>query len=108
MVFGGTDPETGFIVGSGFQNGFNKTQNLCAWAKVGAVPLIRACLQNAKVQRTIGDGTDDQQAAMLLIVKQNVLACNAPTLEGYNGNIMKIAIKSITQTVVVTCPHLQA
>ena len=44
MVFGETDPETGLIVGSAFQAGFNKTQNLCAWAKVGAMSLTKACL----------------------------------------------------------------
>ncbi len=108
MVFGGTDPETGLIVGSAFQDGFNKTQNLHGWAKGGAVPLTRTCLQNTKVWCTIGDGTDDQQAATLLIVEHNVLACNALTLEGYNGDIMKIAIKPITRMIVITCPHLQA
>ncbi len=108
MVFGGTDPETGLIVGSAFQDGFNKTQNFCAWAKVGAVPSTRACLQNVKVWHMIGDGTNDQQAATLLIIEHNVIACDALTLEGYNGNIMEIAPKPIIRMVFVTCPHSQA
>ncbi len=52
VVFGGEDPETGCVVESAFQAGFAHTQNLRAWAKVGAVPLTRACLQNSKVRRS--------------------------------------------------------
>jgi hypothetical protein len=54
------------------------------------------------VRRTIGDGTDDQQAAMLLIIKHYVIAGSTITLEGYNGNIMKIALKPIKRMVVIT------
>ena len=44
VVFGGEDSEMGCVVGLAFQEGFSITQNLNAWARVGAVPLTRACL----------------------------------------------------------------
>ncbi len=48
-LYCGENPETGCVVELAFQAGFAHTQNLRAWAKVGAVPLTRACLQNLKV-----------------------------------------------------------
>ena len=56
IVFGGQDPDTGLIVESAFQRGFSHAHNINAWAKVGAVPLSRSCLQNPKVRHAIGDG----------------------------------------------------
>jgi hypothetical protein len=107
VVFGGEDPETGCVVESAFQAGFNHTQNLRAWAKVGAVPLTRACLQNSKVRRSIGDGTDEQQATALLIQEHNKLACAALTMAGYNGDVMKLTLKPAASTRVVTVAHSQ-
>jgi hypothetical protein len=83
IVFGGEDPETGLIVGSPFQRGFSHEQNVKAWEKVGAVPLSRRCLSSPKVRRSIGDGTDNQQALVYLLVEHNTIACNALTLEGH-------------------------
>ncbi len=107
MVFGGEDPETGLIVGSAFEKGFSKAQNIGAWEKVGAVPLSRKCLSSSKVRRLIGDGDDDQQVLVHLFVEHNVIACNALTLEGYNGDVMKITLKPIECTNVITAPHTQ-
>ena len=107
VVFGGEDQETGLIVESAFAKGFSKIQNIKAWEKVGAVPLSRKCLQSPKVRRSIGDGDDDQQALVHLIVEHNVIACNALTLEGFNGDNMKITLKSIERTTVLTVPHPQ-
>jgi hypothetical protein len=75
VVFGGEDPETGLIVGSAFLKGFSTLHNIKAWEKVGAVPLSRKCLQSPKVRRSIGDGDDDQQALVGLIIEHNVIAC---------------------------------
>ena len=88
VVFSGEDPETGLIVGSAFQRGFSHEQNVKAWEKVGAVPLSRRCLSSPKVRRSIGDGTDNQQALVYLLVEHNTIACNALTLEGCNGDVM--------------------
>jgi hypothetical protein len=42
-----------------------------------------------------------------LIVEHNVIACNALTLEGLNGDTMKITLKPVERTTVLTVPHLQ-
>ena len=108
VIFGGEDPETGLIVGSAFQRGFSHALNIKAWEKVGAVPLSRACLASPKVRRSIGDGTDDQQALVHLIVEHNTIACNALTMEGHNGDVMKVTVKPIERTTVITAAHSQA
>jgi hypothetical protein len=105
VVFGGEDLETGLIVGSAFQHGFSHEQNVKAWEKVGAVPLSRRCLSSPKVRRSISDGTDNQQALVHLLVEHNMIACNALTLEGFNGNVMKVTLKPVKCTNAVTRPH---
>jgi hypothetical protein len=107
VVFGGEDPETGLIVGSAFQHGFSHARNIKAWEKVGAVPLSRSCLQSPKVRRSIGDGNDDQQVLVHLIIEHNVITCNALLLVGYNGNVMEITLKPVKRTTIVTAPHMQ-
>ncbi len=107
IIFGGKDPETGLIVESAIQRGFSHVHNINAWAKVGAVPLSRSCLQNPKVHHATGDGNDEQQALVQLIVEHNTIACNVLSLEGYNGNVMKITLKPIQRTIIVTAPHTQ-
>ena len=104
VVFGGEDPETGLIVGLSFEKGFSKAQNIRAWEKVGAVQVSRKCLSSSKVRRSIGNGNDNQQVLVHLIVKYNIIACNALTLEGYNGELMKITLKPIKRTNVITAP----
>ncbi len=100
VVFGGEDPKTGLIVESAFTKGFSKINNIKAWDTVGAVPLSRKCLQSQKVRRSIGDGNNNQQALVHLIVEHNVIACNAMTSEGYNGDAMQIALKPTVLTVL--------
>ena len=107
FVFGGEDPETKCVVGSAFQEGFSHAQNLNAWAKVGAVPLTRNCLQHPKVRRSIGDGNDNQQALARLIQEHNIIACTALTHAGYNGHIMQLRLKPAACTKVVTIAHSQ-
>ncbi len=93
----------------GVQKKISKAQNIRAWEQVGAVPLSRKCLQrqSPKVRRSIGDGDDDQQALVHLIVEHKVIACNALTIEGYNGDVMKITLKPIERMTCVTLPHTQ-
>ncbi len=69
--------------------------------------LSRKCLQSPKVRRSIGDEDDDQQALVHLIVEHNVIACNALSLEGYDGDMMKVTLKPVNRTTVVTVPHSQ-
>ena len=91
----------------GFLKGFSTLHNIKAWEKVGAVPFSRKCLQSPKVRRSIGDGNNEQQALVDLIVEHNVIACNALTLEGYNGDVMKITLKPVEYSSVFTVPHSQ-
>ena len=107
VVFGGEDPETGLIVGSAFQRGFSRALNIKAWEKVGAVPLSRKCLSSPKVRRSIGDGDDDQQALVHLIVEHNTIACYALSLDGYNGDVMRVTLKPIERTTVIIAAHTQ-
>ena len=59
------------------------------------------------MRRSIGDGDDDQQALVHLIVEHKVIDCNTLTMEGYNGDVMKITLKPIERTTCVTLPHTQ-
>ena len=46
---------------------------------------------------------------MHLIVEHNIIAYNALLLEdyNYNGNMMKVTLKPVECTTVITIPHLQ-
>ncbi len=81
--------------------------NIKAWEKVGTVPLSRKCLSSPKVRRSIGDGDADQQALVHLIVEHNTIACYALSLEGYNGDVMRVTMKPIERTTVITAAHTQ-
>jgi hypothetical protein len=107
VVFGGCNPETELIVRSAFQEGFSHMQNIRAWEKVGAVPLSRKCLESKKVQRSIGDRDEEQQALVYLIQEHNTLACTALTLAGYNGYFLQEKATPAASTKVITLPHTQ-
>jgi hypothetical protein len=110
IVFGGTDAEVvdGPTIQSAFQHGFLREQCIAAWEKVGAVPLSRRCLQNSKVQRSIGDGTEDQQLEVIQTQSVNDKATHALSMSGYDGNALKGTIIRIQATEVITVPHTQA
>ena len=99
--------ETGLIVESVFLKGFSKFNNIKAVETVEAVPLSQKCLQSPKVCRSIGNGTNDEQLLVHLIVEHNVIACNALLLESYNGNVMKMTLKPVKRITVLTVLHLQ-
>ncbi len=91
FVFGDEDLETKCVVGSAFQEGFSHAQNINAWAKVGAMPLTRACLQHPKVRHSIGDGNDNEQALACLIQVHNIIACTAQDILLRKGdNVTKL------------------
>ncbi len=95
------------IVGSAFQRGFSHALNIKVWEKVGAVPVSCKCLSSPKVRRSIGDGDADQQAFVHLIVEHNTIACYALSLEGYNEDVMRVTLKPIERTTVITAAHTQ-
>ncbi len=69
--------------------------------KLLCAALSRACLQNFKVQLSIGDGTDNQQATTFLIQEDNHMACAALTMADYNGDMMNLTLKPAASTRVV-------
>jgi hypothetical protein len=75
IVYGGTDPETGFhIEESAFQAGFSCNACCDAWAKVGAAPFTIKCLGNKLVRKSLGDGDDEYELLISLIQEGNNLA----------------------------------
>ena len=71
------------------------------------MPLSRKCLSSLKIPRSIGDGDAEQQALVHLIVEHNTIACYALLLEGYNGDVMRVTLKPIERTTVITTAHTQ-
>jgi co-chaperonin GroES (HSP10) len=76
IVYGGTDPETNFVVeNSAFQQAaFSREACLAVWEKVGAAPLTRKCLGDKLVRKSIGDGVDEYEQLITLIQEANNLA----------------------------------
>jgi hypothetical protein len=107
IVFGGTDPESGYVLTEcAFKHGFSKEACLNAWAKVGAAPLTRACLSDPKVSRTIGDNDGGDDEYLLSILAANELATHALDDMGYNGGLLRVELKRDREDVIpLTVPH---
>ena len=71
------------------------------------MPPDRNSLLNKKVQRSIGDGDNEQQELVYFIQEQNTLACTALSHSVYNGDAMRVEIIPIAQTKVIMAPHTQ-
>jgi hypothetical protein len=105
IVFGGTDLATGFeLTDCAFLAGFSKKACLNAWAKVGAAPLTRQCLNDPKVSKSLGDGDDDFDEYLRSIQVANQLATHALTEGGYNGALLKATLIE-QETIQLTEPH---
>jgi hypothetical protein len=59
VVFGGEDPETGLIVGSAFDKGFSKVNNIKAWGRDG--PHGPRSPRRIEEERVGASGDDDEQ-----------------------------------------------
>ncbi len=107
IVFGGTDPETGFrVTECAFTHGFSKESCLKAWAKVGAAPLTRKCLSDPKVSRTLGDDDGGNDEYLLSIQTANDLATHALDDMGYNGKLLRVSVERDREdSVPLTLPH---
>jgi hypothetical protein len=60
------------------------------------------------VCQLISNGTNEQQATVLLIAEHNAIACMVLTLASYSGYIKKLTLKPTASTRVVTIVHFQA
>ncbi len=100
VVFGGTDPVSDVGVPcSTFDMGFSKEQNCAVWAKCGAAPLNRACLQNNfQVRREMGDDDNATNTAMLHIQEsKNVSTYSCPIWDTM-AKFSKILLKRLTES----------
>lgn len=107
MVFGGTDPATGFTLEKGaFEVGFSRAVCLSAWEKVGAAPLTRKCLDDPQVRKTLGEGSEEYNKLLISIQLSNDIATEALTQVGYNGHLLKATIVPVEKdNIPLTEPH---
>jgi len=94
LVFGGTDPATGVdCCVDAFAESFLKEACIAAWKAVGAVPPSRACLNDSKVQRELGDSSDADKTHIAMAEMQlaNSIACDVLTVRGFQGHFLKVA-----------------
>ncbi len=65
IIYGGVDPEMNLVVKSAFEAGFSKDACITnAWEKVSAAPLMRTCLENKKVLKSLGDVNESYQVLL--------------------------------------------
>lgn len=107
LVFGGTDFETGVTnYDDAFAMGFSRERNLFAWAAVGAAPLTRSCLQsNDVIQNT---ASDPMHVIHQKIEDSNRLACQLLTARGYNGDRLRLNLKTVDVPSSITVPNSKA
>ena len=103
LVFGGEDVSTTtgktLVLPDIFSLCFSKKKNLEVWAKVGAVPLTRACLQDTKVRHEVHTGPDgiidltvDPMARRIHNIDTvNSSSCDLLRAAGYSGEHLRKA-----------------
>ena len=102
LVFGGEDPDTKLILPSAFEIGFERNECLSAWAKIGAAPLTRKCLNDPKVSRAIGEGDDEYGVLLRSIQEANEYAVYALIEGGYNGCALQALLKAVPEAYIMT------
>jgi len=90
------------------QVGFSREQCKNAWAKIGAAPMTRACLNDAKVRHELGAGGTNMEETMLNVQLSNIVACNVLEQNGYASDALRATI-NVTQTAEpITVPNTAA
>ena len=95
LVFGGVDVDTGLEIPSAFELGFSRQRCLDSWAKIGAVPLTRKCLNEPQVRKSMNLNKD--YAELVNSVQEaNEYAVYALTESGYDGSKLQalVAVRS--------------
>ncbi len=96
IVFGGTDPVTGFFVErSAFEEAFSEQQCLSTWSKVGAAPLTRKCLESKQVRREFGDADDEMNRMAKTMEDANRVSCLFLTQNGYDGSALRVEVAKV-------------
>jgi hypothetical protein len=95
LVFGGVDVDTGLEIPSAFELGFSRQRCFDSWAKIGAVPLTRKCLNEPQVRKSMNLNKD--YAELVNSVQEaNEYAVYALTESGYDGSKLQalVAVRS--------------
>jgi hypothetical protein len=95
LVVGGEDPDTKLELPSAFEMGFSREACKASWTKVGAAPLTRACLNDPKVRKSIGDGDDEYAQLLRTIQEANDYAVFALSEAGYDGSALQALLKAV-------------
>jgi hypothetical protein len=96
-----------------FAKAFSVERNLAVWAKVGTVPLTRACLSDKKVAHQVvtdANGVVDVNAdplteVLLALEKVNHLACDHLSAQGCNGDQLRSFAPTVLARLPVTEPY---
>ncbi|KAL7465783.1 hypothetical protein ACHAXS_012907, partial [Conticribra weissflogii] len=80
-------------------------QNLKSWAKVGAAPVTRKCLESNQVRREFGDGDGEHDQVMLHIQSQNDMCTYFLTQRGFDGDQLKAKLNKKKNKRAVTKAH---
>jgi hypothetical protein len=102
LVFGGEDPDTKLELPSAFEVGFSHEACKASWTKVGAAPLTRACLNDPKVRKSIGDGDDEYAQLLWTIQEANDYAVFALSEAGYDGSALQALLKAVPEAQTMT------
>jgi hypothetical protein len=90
---------------SAFHIGFSEEACKHAWEKVGAAPLTRACLNNKRVRKSIGDGSEEEQVMYHLIQEANNIATFTLTMCVCDGTVLAQQIKPHKEMKQLTEEH---
>ena len=91
FVFGGVDPDTGLELPSAFELGVSHQRCLDLWAKIGAAPLTRKCLDDPQVRRSI-DLDKNYMLLVNLIQEANEYAIYSQMEAGYDGSKLQALV----------------
>ncbi len=69
------------------------------------MPLTRACLENRKVCKLLGDGTKEYQALLQNIQALNDISTHKLILAGYKGKVLQATIKEYPKMKAITEEH---
>ena len=107
-MFGGKYPVTDRDVHrNAFEDAFGLESSMNAWAKVGAAPCTRACLNDKQVRRELNESTSEDKTTYLMLKfnEINELSTYNLTAASYNGSLLKVRCNKIPANRTMTVPH---
>ena len=101
VVFGGIDPDSPIdfkLEVDAYDFGFSQEKCLGAWRAIGAAPISRACLDDPKVRRELGDGDDAHDLLLVQLQDANDYATHMLSRYGYAGSVLKNKINVVNES----------